>query len=178
MADAASRAGHVQAAAGAAGISSWRRRPLAHPHAAHASLARQAERPPLPAPAAQGMVMRRRIVMASSAQAGCQAPARAQSAGAILAATRVPTPRVFPGPAEPVGRFGVTRAPSPLSGGVPAMAPRLAPLGRPALMAAPRQMVVRRPMLAAATGAARSQLAAGGATSPARSGWAHRCDLR
>eukprot|EP00962_Isochrysis_galbana_P026291 scaffold8143_cov101-Isochrysis_galbana.AAC.1 len=28
--------------------------------------------------------------MASSAQAGCQAPARAQSAGAILSATRVP----------------------------------------------------------------------------------------
>eukprot|EP00962_Isochrysis_galbana_P023727 scaffold7199_cov112-Isochrysis_galbana.AAC.1 len=66
MADAASRAGHVQAAAGAAIFSSWRRHPLAHPHAAHASLARQAERPPLPTPAAQGMVMRRRIVMAGS----------------------------------------------------------------------------------------------------------------
>eukprot|EP00962_Isochrysis_galbana_P009281 scaffold2601_cov117-Isochrysis_galbana.AAC.13 len=95
MADAVSRAGHVQAhvqaAAGAAGLSSWRRRPLAHPQAAHMMLARQAERPPLPAPAAQGMVMMRRpIVMASSAQAGCHAPARAQSAGAILAATRVP----------------------------------------------------------------------------------------
>eukprot|EP00962_Isochrysis_galbana_P056919 scaffold29074_cov109-Isochrysis_galbana.AAC.1 len=33
MADAASRAGHVQAAAGAAGLSSWRRRPLARPQA-------------------------------------------------------------------------------------------------------------------------------------------------
>eukprot|EP00962_Isochrysis_galbana_P028363 scaffold8961_cov124-Isochrysis_galbana.AAC.2 len=50
--------------------------------------------------------------MASSAQAGCRAPARAQSAGAILTATRVPTLRVVPGPAEPVGRNGVTRAPS------------------------------------------------------------------
>eukprot|EP00962_Isochrysis_galbana_P027578 scaffold8662_cov110-Isochrysis_galbana.AAC.1 len=34
MADAASRAGHVQAAAGAASLSSWRRRPLARPQAA------------------------------------------------------------------------------------------------------------------------------------------------
>eukprot|EP00962_Isochrysis_galbana_P013385 scaffold3808_cov112-Isochrysis_galbana.AAC.16 len=57
MADAASRAGHVQAAAGAAGLSSWRRRPLARPLAAHSMLARQAERPPLPDPAAQGMVI-------------------------------------------------------------------------------------------------------------------------
>eukprot|EP00962_Isochrysis_galbana_P049256 scaffold20780_cov101-Isochrysis_galbana.AAC.2 len=55
MADAASRAGHVQAAAGAVGLSSWRRRPLARPQAAHSMLARQAERPPLPDPAAQGM---------------------------------------------------------------------------------------------------------------------------
>eukprot|EP00962_Isochrysis_galbana_P016058 scaffold4593_cov125-Isochrysis_galbana.AAC.3 len=39
--------------------------------------------------------------MASSAQAGCHAPARAQSAGAILAATRVPTRRVVLGPATP-----------------------------------------------------------------------------
>eukprot|EP00962_Isochrysis_galbana_P007359 scaffold1991_cov111-Isochrysis_galbana.AAC.18 len=99
MADAASRAGHVQAAAGAAGLSSWRRRPLARPQAAHSMLAQQAERPQLPASAAQGMVMRRPIVMASSAQAGCQAPAaRAQSAGAILAATRVPPLRVVLGP--------------------------------------------------------------------------------
>eukprot|EP00962_Isochrysis_galbana_P021228 scaffold6274_cov132-Isochrysis_galbana.AAC.5 len=45
MADAASRAGHVQAAAGAAGLSSWRRRPLARPQAALSMLARQAERP-------------------------------------------------------------------------------------------------------------------------------------
>eukprot|EP00962_Isochrysis_galbana_P013353 scaffold3801_cov124-Isochrysis_galbana.AAC.23 len=40
MADAASRAGHVQAAAGAAGLSSWRRRPL--PAGAPASGARVA----------------------------------------------------------------------------------------------------------------------------------------
>eukprot|EP00962_Isochrysis_galbana_P015528 scaffold4455_cov132-Isochrysis_galbana.AAC.6 len=53
--------------------------------------------------------------MASSAQAGCQAPARAQSAGAILAATRVPPLRVVLGPADPDGRRGVTRAPAPLS---------------------------------------------------------------
>eukprot|EP00962_Isochrysis_galbana_P057211 scaffold29487_cov131-Isochrysis_galbana.AAC.1 len=42
MADAASRAGHVQAAARAAGLSSWRWRPLAHPQAAHMMLARTA----------------------------------------------------------------------------------------------------------------------------------------
>eukprot|EP00962_Isochrysis_galbana_P000451 scaffold133_cov103-Isochrysis_galbana.AAC.4 len=171
MADAASRAGHVQAAAGAAGLSSWRRRPLAHPQAAHAMLARQAERPQLPASAAQGLVMRRPMVMASSAQAGCQAPARAQSAGAILAATRVPPLRVVLGPADPDGRRGVTRAPAPLSGGVPAVAPRLAPLGRPALMAAPRQMA---PHARGSDG--RGALSAGGATSRARSDWAHRCD--
>eukprot|EP00962_Isochrysis_galbana_P038540 scaffold13692_cov113-Isochrysis_galbana.AAC.4 len=154
MADAASRAGHVQAAAGAAGLSSWRRRPLARPHAAHSMLAQQAEHTQPPASAAQGMVMRRRIVMASSAQAGCQAPARAQSAGAILSATRVPPLRVVPGPADPDGRRGVTRAPAPLSGGVPAMAPPMAPLGRPASSAASSMMVVKRPLAAAATGGA------------------------
>eukprot|EP00962_Isochrysis_galbana_P042755 scaffold16064_cov137-Isochrysis_galbana.AAC.1 len=101
------------------------------------------------------MVRRRPLVMASSAQAGCQAPARAQSAGAILAATRVPPLRVFPGPADPDGRCGVTRAPAPLSGGVPAMAPPMAPLGRPST-AASGTLMVRRPLLAAATGEARA----------------------
>eukprot|EP00962_Isochrysis_galbana_P038541 scaffold13693_cov140-Isochrysis_galbana.AAC.1 len=87
-------------------------------------LARQEERPPPPAPAAQGMVRRRPIVMASSAQAGCHAPARAAST----------VRRCHPGDhheADPDGRRGVTRAPAPLSGGVPAMAPPMAPLGRP-----------------------------------------------
>eukprot|EP00962_Isochrysis_galbana_P030599 scaffold9927_cov118-Isochrysis_galbana.AAC.4 len=102
----------------------------------------------------------RPIVMASSAQAGCQAPAHAKSAGAILVATTVPTRRVVLGPADPAGRCGVTRAPAPLSGGVPAMAPPMAPLRRPAIMAALCLMVVRRPILAAATGAARSSLSA------------------
>jgi len=71
--------------------------------------------------------------------------------------------------AGPAGAM-VVRAPFPRFGGVPAMAPPMAPLGRPATAAVPGVMVVRRPILTVVTGMARPSapalLRANGAAEP------------
>eukprot|EP00962_Isochrysis_galbana_P017372 scaffold4998_cov120-Isochrysis_galbana.AAC.9 len=65
MADAASR-GHAQAAAGAVGLASWRRRLLARPQAVQERLARQAERLPVPSFFSQGIATRNHVVLCGS----------------------------------------------------------------------------------------------------------------
>eukprot|EP00962_Isochrysis_galbana_P037320 scaffold13002_cov125-Isochrysis_galbana.AAC.15 len=80
------------------------------------------------------------------------------------------------GAAGPAGAM-VARAPFPRFGGVPAMAPPKAPLGRPTTAAAPGLMVVRRPMLYHAGGGdGHGSPLGAGASSRERSGRSGRRD--
>jgi len=103
---------------------------------------------------------------ASTAASGMMVVKRPSLAAASGRARALP--RVF-GAAGPAGAMAA-RAPFPRFGGVPAMAPPMAPLGRPATAAVPGVMVVRRPILTVVTGmacpSAPALLRANGAAEP------------